>query len=302
MAKRYLGPVAGDSDLGARLDPTAEIAAFVTDGTHQATMDAQGTPAYTALGVGALNQWFVGKHSESGPAASASGRSVARLGANLRGATGLTNSGNPNGYVDFQVMATATDSAAPMDFRIALPGTGVTPTERLRVLSAGGVQVPEMTPPAGVADNIIFCARDNGGTTEFVAVTPDSTVRVVAPLRGNLRFVIDGGGSAITTGAKKVYLTVPYTCTITGWTLVADVSGSIVLDLWKDTYANFPPVVGDSITASAKPTLSSVQKNTSTTLTGWTTAVTAGDVIEVNVDSATTVTKVTLDLAVLRAS
>ena len=32
-------------------------------------------------------------------------------------------------------------------------------------------------------------------------------------------------------------------------------SGSIVIDVWKDTYANFPPIVADTITASAKPTL-----------------------------------------------
>ena len=55
-------------------------------------------------------------------------------------------------------------------------------------------------------------------------------------------------------------------------------SGSIVIDVWKDTYANFPPTVADTITASAKPTLSSATKSDDTTLTGWTTAVTAGDV------------------------
>ena len=117
---------------------------------------------------------------------------------------------------------------------------------------------------------------------------------------GALTFIIDGGGFAITTGAKKAYLRAPYAGTITGWEIVADASGSIVLDVWKDTYANFPPTVADTITASAKPTLSAVQKNTSTTLTGWTTAVTKGDYIEINVDSATTVTKVILNLIMTR--
>lgn len=104
--------------------------------------------------------------------------------------------------------------------------------------------------------------------------------------------ILDGGGSVITTGAKKAYIPVPLDCTITKVQLLADQAGSIVVDIWKDTYANFPPTVADTITASAKPTLSSAIKSQDTTLTGWTTALTAGDILELNVDSATTVTKV----------
>ena len=83
---------------------------------------------------------------------------------------------------------------------------------------------------------------------------------------------------------------------ITSWTLVADQTGSIVIDLWKDTYANFPPTVADSITGSAKPTLSSAVKNQSSTLTGWTTGISAGDIIRFNVDSASTLTRITLSI------
>ena len=117
-----------------------------------------------------------------------------------------------------------------------------------------------------------------------------------------LRFVVDGGGSAITTGAKKAYCTVPWACTITSWNILADQSGSIVFDVWKDTYANYPPTVADTITASAKPTLTTATKATGSTLTGWTTSVTAGDVLEVNVDSITTCTKVVLELLVTRTA
>jgi hypothetical protein len=108
---------------------------------------------------------------------------------------------------------------------------------------------------------------------------------------------IDGGGSAITTGVKG-YVTVPYTGTISRWDILADQSGSIVIDVWKDTYANFPPTVADTIAGSEKPTLSSAQKNQDTSLSSWTTSVTAGDVIGFNVDSATTVTRVTLTVKV----
>ena len=107
------------------------------------------------------------------------------------------------------------------------------------------------------------------------------------------------GGSAITTGVKAD-LEIPWNATITSSTLVCDQSGSIVLDLWRDTYANYPATVADTITASAKPTLSAATKAQNTTLTGWTTALTAGDILRVNVDSAATVTRCTLSLQVAK--
>ena len=111
--------------------------------------------------------------------------------------------------------------------------------------------------------------------------------------KGTIGIVLDGGGSAITTGVKGE-IQIPYACTITEWTILLDQSGSIVIDIWKDTYANYPPTVADTITGSAKPTVTTATKNTSTTLTGWTTSVTAGDTIRFNVDSITTATRATL--------
>lgn len=114
-------------------------------------------------------------------------------------------------------------------------------------------------------------------------------------VKASIGITIDGGGSAITTGSKG-FISIPYSCTITDNTLVADQSGSIVIDVKKATYAGFPSTT--SICAAAKPTLASVQKNTDSTLTGWTTTINAGDIIEFYVDSATTVTRVTLTLGV----
>jgi hypothetical protein len=113
----------------------------------------------------------------------------------------------------------------------------------------------------------------------------------------DISFIIDGGGSAITTG-QKGHLEIPFKCEIQRVTLLADQSGSIVIDIWKDTYANFPPTVADTITASAKPTLSSAQKYQDATLTGWTKTINAGDILAFNVDSAATLTRVTLSLKV----
>jgi hypothetical protein len=78
---------------------------------------------------------------------------------------------------------------------------------------------------------------------------------------------------------------------ITQWTILGDVSGSIVVDVWKDTYANYPPTVADTIAGSDKPTLSSANKNQSGALS-WT--INAGDVLAFKVDSASTVTRVSI--------
>ncbi len=117
-------------------------------------------------------------------------------------------------------------------------------------------------------------------------------------------FLIDGGGATITTGMKG-YIEVPFACTINRNTLLGDQSGSIVVNIWKCTYSQFDagsthPVVGDKITASAPPTISTATKSQDSTLTGWTTAVAAGDILAFNVDSVTTMQRVTLSLKVTK--
>jgi hypothetical protein len=112
-----------------------------------------------------------------------------------------------------------------------------------------------------------------------------------------IQFIIDGGGSAITTG-QKGHAEVPASGVIEGWTILADQSGSIVVDVWKDTYANFPPTVADTIAGSEKPTLSAAQKNQDLALGTWTTTVTKGDIIAFNVDSITTVERVLVSIRV----
>lgn len=117
---------------------------------------------------------------------------------------------------------------------------------------------------------------------------------------GTIQIIIDGGGVAITTGVKGD-LEIPFACVIQRATLLADQSGSIVIDIWKDTYANFPPTDPDSITASAPPTISGATKSQDSTLTGWTTSIAAGDTLRFNVDSCATITRVTLSLKVKKA-
>ena len=131
-------------------------------------------------------------------------------------------------------------------------------------------------------------------TTSIIAGDMSASADVML---AGIEFIIDGGGSVITTGVKG-YLEVPFDCTIERQTLLADQTGSIVIDIWKDTFANFPPLVADTITASAKPTISAGVKDQDATLTGWTTAISEGDILAYNVDSVTTIERVTMSLKV----
>lgn len=151
---------------------------------------------------------------------------------------------------------------------------GLTETNGAVMFVAGGVWTADTTPAIDCTD----CTNVPSGT-----------------VTRNIGITIDGGGSAITTGVKG-YVEVPYACTIQQATILLDQSGSIVIDVWKDSYANYPPTDADSITASAVPTVSSATKSQDSTLTGWTTSITANDILGFNVDSITTATRATLNL------
>lgn len=108
---------------------------------------------------------------------------------------------------------------------------------------------------------------------------------------------VDGAGTAITAGLKG-FRSLIHSGTITKVRLLADQVGNAVVDIWKDTYANFPPTSLDSITNANKPTLSAAQKYEDSTLTGWTTSVSAGDVLAFNIDSASTIMRLTVELEI----
>lgn len=138
-----------------------------------------------------------------------------------------------------------------------------------------------ITPPA---EPVTVDVIEEGSIT--VGVNSDSP-------KGSLNFVIDAGNSVITTGLKG-YVEWGFPATITGWTILANEVGSIVLDVWKDSYLNFTPTVADTIAGSEKPTLVNAQKNQDLSLTSFSTTVAQGDIWAFNVDSVASVKKITI--------
>lgn len=134
-----------------------------------------------------------------------------------------------------------------------------------------------------------------GAAAQVLAMNGSATATQWRDQEFEIAVIIGDGVNVISTGVKG-FIEVPFACVISAVRLVGDAAGSIVIDIWKDTYANFPPTVADTITASAKPTLSSAQKAENTTLTGWSKGLNKGDWLAFNVDSATTVKQVTLSI------
>jgi hypothetical protein len=199
--------------------------------------------------------------------------------------------------LDFRHGLDVTDDSGSDSTRVAVDESeldhaligGTSPDIPKTILAAKGDLIG-----ASANDTPSLIAADTEGQFPVAraAATPGVAFETVY---GGIDVVIDGGGAVITTG-PRVDIRIPFDLEIVRASLLADQSGSIVVDLWRDTYANFPPTVADTITAAAKPTLSGAAKAEDATLTGWSKTCTQGDVLRVNVDSVATCQRVTLEL------
>lgn len=154
-----------------------------------------------------------------------------------------------------------------------------------------------VTAPIG---SIYLRSDGSSGTSLYVKENTGSTgwtaLGKVGQRIGLIPYTIDGGGLAITTGIKG-QINVPFACTITGWVMTADQTGSAVVDVLHSTYGAFPTTT--SIAGTDKPTISSAQKNENLTISAWTTTtLSAGDQIQFNVNSSSTVTRLNVNLIV----
>jgi hypothetical protein len=181
---------------------------------------------------------------------------------------------------------------------------GTLPAGRLPALTGDVTSVAgaaATTLAAGSASNLnagTLAAARMPALTGHITSTVGTVATSLAAAQRTRTIVLslDGGGVVITPGVKG-YIRIPVAGTLTGWTIVGDVSGSIVIDVWKDTFANFPPVNADSITNAHEPVVAAAQAAEDTNITDWTTtAIAAGDVLGFNVDSVSGFTRVALEL------
>lgn len=203
------------------------------------------------------------------------------------GTAGSTGAAGAQGAAGAAGAAGATGSSGPTG------PTGVTGPNGGPTGPTGAVAPTGPTGPNGGPTG----PTGNTGPTGFTGPTGPSQVI-------GLEMIVDGIGNVIGTGVKG-YLEVPFNMSLSQAVLLADETGSIVVDIWRCTFAQFDggvthPVVTDRITASAQPTISSATSSKDSTLSGWVTTLNKGDILAVNVISCTAIKRVTVSLSGVR--
>lgn len=135
-----------------------------------------------------------------------------------------------------------------------------------------------------------------GGTANFLRADGSWAAPGGVTPRRVVGVTFDGNGSPPTAGSVG-YAVVPFNGTIDQWHIVSDASGSAVVDVWKA--AGAIPTDANRIAGTEKPTLAAAQIGSDTALSTWTTtAVTAGDVFGFELESAATLTRVTVEVRI----
>jgi hypothetical protein len=184
----------------------------------------------------------------------------------------------------YQSVVTVQNAVAVGDFLAASTTSGA--ASSVGVIAQPGVFAIALTAKVGA-----------GAGTVTAWVFPPFYGLTDAPIELNFA----EGGAVLSTGIKAD-ISVPYDATIGSWRLLADQVGSIVFDIWRDTYAAYPPTVADTITGTDKPTLSAVIKNENAgPLTNWgAVTLSKGETLRINIDSCATITSCNLTLGLTR--
>jgi hypothetical protein len=183
------------------------------------------------------------------------------------------------------------------DYQEITLGSGLTMTSQ--VLSASGSSSGDVVGPASATDDRI--ATFDGATGKLIQDGGQTIAQVIASATAASGIktpgvTVDNGATVVTVGDKGT-IQCPISGTITKWTLLAKPAGDVEFDVFLDAFGSYPPTT--SIVASAPPLLSGADSATDSTLTGWTTAVTAGDVFGFEiVGTPATITRVTLQIEV----
>lgn len=156
-------------------------------------------------------------------------------------------------------------------------------------------------PDTGASNNFLTAISASGAISKaqpaFTNLSGSATLAqlpATAKVRSFGTSFGDTGGSALTSGSV-VYFTVPFACTLSAWNMTLD-AGTATIDVWKIATGTTVPTVTNTITASALPAISTGTAIHSTTLTAWTTSVSANDIFGVQLKTVATAKYVEIDL------
>lgn len=151
--------------------------------------------------------------------------------------------------------------------------------------------------PTGLTPGDIFYIDANGKLARLAKGTSGQVLTQGATIpawntgvtAGGISVNVGNGSDVIASTEPAIYVEIPFACTLTGWMVQGDVSGSITFNVARavsgsSTYSN--------IHGSNPPALSSAQTNSSTSMGTWTTSITANQKLRITLNgSATSITR-----------
>jgi hypothetical protein len=182
------------------------------------------------------------------------------------------------------------------------PASYYTQTAAFSIVYYGALQTAPTVDPFGnpVVQGALYWSIPNQALYVFNAT---STWAPYAPTSTTLDWALGSTGGPVIAAGAVLYRRIPYQATATSWTLLADVSGSCVVDIQRCTFANYSPPThpasGDSITNSQPPKLVSQISAQSAGPLGWSTLNT-GDVLAINVQSLTSIHQLYIQIQLQR--
>jgi hypothetical protein len=185
-----------------------------------------------------------------------------------------------------------------------LTATGISISGNVGISGIGGTQV------FIVGNSIIISGSAGGGAgdvtfaqltgasgalqTQINSISSSGSASVPFNLYlAKISMSIDAGTNTIETGFKG-YFEATSDMTISGWNIVANRTGTILIDLFKTTYNNFSSF--GSIITGIPPSLNNQNKSYGNIMTGWNIGVSRGDILEFVVKGCTGINKININI------
>lgn len=211
------------------------------------------------------------------------------------------NNFDPTSFAGTNILRLAPTAAITISGMLGGVGSGGSERELVVNISSFSVTLLHESASSSAANRFILPGGRSlilgpGRAVEFYYDTTSSRWRACTPpgVRRSITFVVNADTAVATGGKAKTLVRCPFAGVITGWNLTSDVATTTTIDVWKA--AGSVPTNANTITASAKPALSAASVASSTTLTGWTTTVAEGDVLQIEVEANSAATHLCLVL------